>query len=69
MRKCFRCEAAMVEGLNVMVTNGGYGVDVRQKGMFKGSLGKIKCAVCPECGYVETYIEDTTGIKKLIDKD
>ena len=69
MRKCFRCEAAMVEDLNVMVTNGGYGVDVRQKGMFKGSLGKIKCAVCPECGYVETYIEDTTRIKKLIDKD
>ena len=69
MRKCFRCEATMVEGLNVMVTNGGYGVDVRQKGMFKGSLGKIKCAVCPECGYVETYIEDTTRIKKLIDKN
>ena len=69
MRKCFRCEAAMVEDLNVMVTNGGYGVDVRQKGMFKGSLGKIKCAVCPECGYVETYIEDTTRIKKLIDKN
>ena len=69
MRKCFRCEAAMVEDLNVMVTNGGYGVDVRQKGMFKASLGKIKCAVCPECGYVETYIEDTTRIKKLIDKN
>ena len=69
MRKCFRCEATMVEGLNVMVTNGGYGVDVRQKGMFKASLGKIKCAVCPECGYVETYIEDTTRIKKLIDKN
>ena len=68
MRKCFRCEAAMVEDLNVMVTNGGYGVDVRQKGMFKGSLGKIKCAVCPECGHTETYVEDTTDIRKLIDK-
>jgi len=30
----------MVEDLAVMVTNGGYGVDVREKGMFKGSLGK-----------------------------
>jgi predicted nucleic-acid-binding Zn-ribbon protein len=48
-----------------MVTNGGYGVDVRQKGMFKGSLGKLKCAVCPECGYTETYIDDTENIKKL----
>ena len=44
MRKCLRCETAMVEDLAVMVTNGGYGVDVREKGMFKSSLGKIKCA-------------------------
>ncbi len=68
MRKCLRCDAAMVEDLAVMVTNGGYGIDVRQKGMFKGSLGKIKCAVCSECGFVETYIEETENIKKLIGK-
>ena len=68
MRKCLRCETTMVEDLNVMVTNGGYGIDVRQKGMFKGSLGKIKCAVCPECGYTETYIDDTEDIKKIIQK-
>ena len=66
MRKCLRCETAMVENLEVMVTNGGYGVDIREKGMFKKSLGKIKCAVCPECGYTETYIENTQGIRKLI---
>ena len=68
MRKCLRCDEIMLEDLNVMVTNGGYGVDVRQKGIFKGSLGKIKCAVCPECGYTETYIEDTESIKKLTEK-
>ena len=68
MRKCLRCQAEMVENLEVMVTNGGYGIDVREKGMFKGSLGKIKCAVCPECGYVETYVENTESIKKLTDK-
>ena len=67
MRECLRCKTAMVEDLAVMVTNGGYGVDVRQKGIFKGSLGKIKCAVCPECGYTEAYIEDTERIKKLIE--
>ena len=68
MRKCLRCETVMVEDLNVMVTNGGYGVDVREKGMFKSSLGKIKCAVCPECGYTETYIDSPENIKKLADK-
>lgn len=65
MRKCLRCDTEMVEDLSVMVTNGGYGVDVREKGMFKVSLGKLKCAVCPECGYAETYLEDTERLKKL----
>lgn len=69
MRKCIRCETAMVEDLNVMVSNGGYGIDVREKGMFKGSLGKIKCAICPECGYTETYIENPDAIKKLAVKN
>ncbi|MBQ8228162.1 MAG: nucleic acid-binding protein [Clostridia bacterium] len=65
MKKCLRCETAMIEDLTVMVTNGGYGIDIREKGMFKTSLGKIKCAVCPECGYAETYIDNTERIKKL----
>ena len=69
MRKCLRCDAAMVEDLAVMVTNGGYGIDVREKGLFKGSLGKIKCAVCPKCGYAETYIDNPESINKLIAKD
>ena len=68
MRKCLRCDATMVEDLAVMVTNGGNGVDVREKGMFKGALDKIKCAVCPECGYTETYIDNTESIKKLAEK-
>lgn len=67
MRKCLRCETEMVEDLSVMVTNGGYGVDIREKGMFKTSLGKMKCAVCPECGYTETYIDQTERLKKLIE--
>lgn len=65
MKKCLRCDNIMVEGLSVMVTNGGYGIDVREKGLFKNSLGKIKCAVCPECGYTETYIDDTQRLKEL----
>ena len=69
MRKCLRCQTEMVEDLNVMVTNGAYGVDVREKGMFKGSLGKVKCAVCPACGYLETYIDKTDGIRELVEKN
>ena len=69
MRKCLRCETTMVEDLVMMVTNGGYGVDVREKGMFKSSLGKIKCAVCPQSGYTETYIDSTDGNKELVGKD
>ena len=69
MRKCLSCDTVMVEDLAVMVTNGGYGIDVRVKGMFKGSLGKIKCAVCPECGYTETYIDNPENVKKLSEKN
>ena len=65
MRRCLRCDTAMLEDLTLMVTGGGYGVDVREKGLFKKSLGKLKCAVCPECGYTENYIDNTENIKKL----
>lgn len=69
MRKCLRCNATMVEDLAVMVTNGSYGVDVREKGLFKGSLGKLKCAVCPECGYTETYMDNLESIRALAEKN
>ena len=69
MRKCLRCATEMVEDLNVMVTSGGYGVDVREKGMFKMPLGKIKCAVCPQCGYTEVYIENPENVKRLVRED
>ena len=68
MRKCLRCETEMIENLEIMVSNGGYGIDVREKGIFKSSIGEIKCAVCPKCGYTETYIENTEKIKKFSKK-
>lgn len=69
MRNCLRCETEMVDDLAVMVSNGGYGIDVREKGMFKSAIEKIKCAVCPECGYTEIYVENTEKIKTLLKKD
>ena len=65
MRKSRRCNQEMIENLEINVSNGGYGIDIREKGLFKNSLGRIKCAVCPECGYLETYIDDITKIKNL----
>ena len=69
MRKCLRCETTMVENLAVMVTRGGYGIEVRENGMFKSSLGKIKCAVCPQCGYTENYIDNPESIRILAEKE
>ena len=55
MRECLRCRTIMVDNLNVMVSNGQYGIDVREKGIFKWSLGKIRCAVCPNCGSLHIF--------------
>ncbi|TDA23326.1 nucleic acid-binding protein [Extibacter muris] len=66
MRKCLRCTVEMVEGLDIKVEGGAYGIKVTQQGVFKDNLGKFKCAVCPECGYTETYIENPERVKKLI---
>ena len=68
MRKCIHCDVEMVQDLSVMASGGGYGIDVREKGIFKGSLGKLKCAVCPQCGYTELYVEDTEKIRGLLEK-
>lgn len=66
MRKCIRCNMEMVEYLDVKIEGAAYGLKVTKQGIFKANLGKIKCAVCPKCGYTETYIEDTSKIEKLI---
>ena len=62
MRKCLRCGAEMKEGL-VLMTADAHAVDVREKGLFKGSLGKVAAAVCPECGYLEPYLENTEKLR------
>ncbi len=66
MRKCLRCNAEMVENLEIR-TNDAMGISVGEKGLFKGSFGKIVAAVCSECGYLETYIDDTEKLKKSLE--
>ena len=56
----------MVEDLDVEVEGGVYGIKITQQRIFKDNLGKLKFAICPECSDTETYIQDTTKIKKLV---
>ena len=35
MRKCVRCNTEMIENLEVSITNGSYGVCIKEKGLFK----------------------------------
>lgn len=65
LRKCLRCNTEMIENLDVKVEGAAYGIKITQQGIFKESLGKLKCAACSECGYAEMYCEDTTKIKNL----
>ncbi len=64
MRKCLRCQEEMVEDLDIKVEGGAYGLKITKPGIFKDNLGKVKCAVCPKCGYTETYLQDPSKIKQ-----
>ena len=63
MRNCLRCEKEMIEDLDIKVEGAAYGIKITEQGILNGSLGKVKCAVCPECGCIEPYLEDTSKIK------
>ena len=67
-RRCLRCNVEMIEDFDVKVEGAGYGIKITQQGLFKDNLGKVQCAICPECGYIETYIEDTNKVKKTFKK-
>ena len=64
-RKCIRCESSMVEGLRAEYYNSiGYIRINRTK-----SVGQVKCAVCPECGYIEYFLgsEGRQNVNDLVD--
>lgn len=64
MKKCIRCESEMIENYDVKVEGAAYGLKITKQGIFKGNLGKVQAAVCPECGYIEFYLDDISKIKK-----
>lgn len=63
MRKCIRCDVEMKENLDVKVEGYAYGLKITKPGIFKDNLGKVHCAVCPECGYIEFYLDDTNKVR------
>ncbi len=67
-RRCLRCNFEMIEDFDIKVEGAGYGIKITRQGLFNDNLGKVQCAICPECGYMETYIEDTNKVKKTLNK-
>ena len=65
MRECIRCNSVMVENLQI----GSNGTKIVKDNILKNPIGEIKCAVCPECGYAETYVENLEIIKELVSKE
>ena len=63
MRKCIRCKCEMRENYDVKVEGGAYGLKITKQGIFKDNLGQVRAAVCPECWYLEFYLEDTSKLK------
>ena len=55
----------MIEDLAIKVENRATDIEVREQGLFKAPLDSIKCAVCPQCGYVETYVDCLTVFQRL----
>ena len=59
MRTCCRCNIKMVEGFDIKVEGGGYGIKISDStGIFAKRIEKPKGAICPECGEISLYIEN-----------
>ena len=64
MRKCIRCHAEMIENYDIKVQGAGYGIVLAaSEKIFADRLGKPKVAVCPDCGEISIYIEDSSKLK------
>ena len=55
----------MKENCTIKVQGAGYGIvmSTEKDKLFKGRIGEPKVAICPECGEVSIYIEDTSVLK------
>lgn len=66
MRTCKRCHTEMLEGFDIKVEGGAYGIKLsKDSGLFAKRLEKPKVAICPDCGEISLYIEDLEVIKTI----
>ena len=64
MRKCCRCQSDMVDGFDIKVQGGGYGITIASStGILAKRIEKPKVAICPQCGEISLYIENLNEIK------
>lgn len=66
MRRCIRCNTAMIEGCGIKVKGAVYGIVLTDDAYkwWGGRIGEPKVAVCPSCGEVSIYLEDVDKLKK-----
>ena len=66
MRQCIRCKTEMVEDLIIRDAGDATRIIVTNDKFFGKTLGKVRAAVCPECGEISIYLEDTDKLKDYI---
>lgn len=64
MRKCIRCGTAMMENYDIKIEGAGYGIVMAtdDKKLFPKRIGKPKVAICPHCGEISIYMENTENL-------
>jgi len=68
MRKCIRCNIAMIENCGIKVKGAAYGlvlVDDESK-WWGGRMEQPKVAICPKCGEVSIYLDNLDKLKNKI---
>lgn len=66
MRECIRCKAEMVENLIIRDAGDATRIIITTDKFFPKTLGKVRAAVCPECGEISIYVEDTDKLKEYL---
>ena len=59
MRICPHCQYEMRESFDIKIDSTGNGLKVTKEGTFGEVIGKPMVAVCPKCGEVSIYLDES----------